>query len=348
MVYSGAFLAYWHFVLPPVDDEDDQVANNGRSDAEDYDVEDEEELEPIFIPLGWTKARPRTYYKGSDPEWQEFRRIAPDHKRHAKMRDQLVSIVRTTIANDPRFTKRMGDINITIGAHWLDITFPDGPPIEYERSGIEIGDDHITWTTRPVTQLNYHRLNRAIYPTAVFSSIYASTSYLFTQHTRQIKQYLGLSTAESTQHPRIHSGKARTAKSSTSSTDADADAAQRTATPSNVPPAPPPQKETSAAPAPGSNPKEKKVSLPEFTTAPTQSAALHIFAHTLSRNWKPPPLEAPRGTIVVSGLVEVKGTKARMTMDVSGAYDPKQDKYVLLRGAVRRIQDMSQAPRGGH
>ena len=86
MVYSGAFLAYWHFVLPPVDDEDDQVANNGRSDAEDYDVEDEEELEPIFIPLGWTKARPRTYYKGSDPEWQEFRRIAPDHKRHARMR----------------------------------------------------------------------------------------------------------------------------------------------------------------------------------------------------------------------------------------------------------------------
>ncbi|OCK73746.1 hypothetical protein K432DRAFT_364472 [Lepidopterella palustris CBS 459.81] len=339
LIYSSAFLTFWHFVLPAIDDEDE-------AEDEHYHEEGGEELEPIFIPLGITKARPRTFYKGSDPEWQEFRKIAPDQAKHAKMRDQLVSTVRMAVANDPRFKARMGDINVTLGAHWLDIIFPDGPPIEYERAGIEISDDRISWATRPVTQLNYHRLNRALYPTAVFSSIYASTKYLFNEHTRQVKQYFGLpTTSDQHSHRHLNTGTAGAAKTPATPPPAvaEAEAAQRTTSP-ETPPAP---QQSTTAPSPGSNPKEKNVSIPEFTPAPPHFA-LHIFANTLSRAWKPAPMEPPRGTIVVSGLIEVKGTKARMTMDVSGAYDPKTNKYVLLRAAVRRIQDISQRPMGGH
>ncbi|KAF2801851.1 uncharacterized protein BDZ99DRAFT_577302 [Mytilinidion resinicola] len=338
-LYSAAYYTYFQIIGRQLDrlDEGEGVANPGRGPA-DSTLDEDDELEPIFIPLGLTKARPKTYYKGSDPEWQEFRKLAPDQKKHARMRDQLVTIVRTQIANDKRFKPRMGDINITLGAHWLDITFPDGPPTEYERSGIEIGD-HIAWTARPVSELNYHRLNRALYPSAVFSSVLASSKYLVDRQTQMVKRFFNLPVSEEQQKQQYRNSILRKPTTPTGiDSNADADATQRSSVP------PPPQ----VPQVPGSNPQEKNVAFPDFSPAPPKSMALSIFASTLAKNWQAFKLEPPRGTVVVSGLIEIKGSKARMTMDVNAAYDPKQDKFVMLQGAIRRIQDMSQRPKGGN
>ncbi len=39
------------------------------------------EAKPIFIPLGFPYKLPRTYYKGTDPEWQSFIQLSKDKKQ---------------------------------------------------------------------------------------------------------------------------------------------------------------------------------------------------------------------------------------------------------------------------
>lgn len=52
----------------------------GQEEGEEV-VELEGEEDAIFIPLTFATKLPREYYKGSDPEWQEFRKLAPDKER---------------------------------------------------------------------------------------------------------------------------------------------------------------------------------------------------------------------------------------------------------------------------
>lgn len=68
-----------------------QVNNQdkGWETAQDLnDDEDEEEYDDVllFLPTGLSRPRPKTFYKGSDPEWQEFKRIAADQARAEKIR----------------------------------------------------------------------------------------------------------------------------------------------------------------------------------------------------------------------------------------------------------------------
>lgn len=42
--------------------------------------------EAIFIPLGWPRECPKTYYKGTDPEWQSFLEFNQDRKRSMRIR----------------------------------------------------------------------------------------------------------------------------------------------------------------------------------------------------------------------------------------------------------------------
>lgn len=47
-------------------------------------IEEEEDHEhegAIFIPFIWPRMAPRTFYKESDPDWQEFAKVAGDEER---------------------------------------------------------------------------------------------------------------------------------------------------------------------------------------------------------------------------------------------------------------------------
>ena len=66
-----------------------------RDESEDDEDEEEEDEDIVpdtipedawFIPLGFAHQRPRTFYRGSDPEWQSFVDFAKDKKKNAQIR----------------------------------------------------------------------------------------------------------------------------------------------------------------------------------------------------------------------------------------------------------------------
>ncbi|KAF4311057.1 hypothetical protein GTA08_BOTSDO13236 [Botryosphaeria dothidea] len=316
-IYTAAAVTWINLVLgPTIEIVDEEEAEEG--DEDDWDEDEEYEDDGLFIPLGWTKPVPRSFYRGSDPEWQEFRKVASDSKRHEQIRQKLVSLVRNHIARDPS-VKRLGNVDVTKGRYWLDIVFPDGPPQEYERAGIEITDDYVAWTRRPVDQINYHRLKRTLWPVAVASGTLASTQYLWHVKMNQLREWFGL-------RPKVDPTIDVLARH--------LEAMQRAKQAgSNRPLAPPPNTSertvastnTNTSTNTGGKTAAAAEKFTEFEPIPPQSIAMSIFSTTLLKNWKTPQLEAPRGTIIVTGLIEIRGDKARTVLDVAAAYDPLID-----------------------
>jgi len=68
-------------VLDQIEDVEDE-AEEEEHKARSTDEIDEESL---FIPLGWARPVPRRFYRGSDPEWIEFKKLSQDNKRIAAM-----------------------------------------------------------------------------------------------------------------------------------------------------------------------------------------------------------------------------------------------------------------------
>lgn len=84
-IYTAAAVTWINLVLgPTIEIVDEEEAEEG--DEDDWDEDEEYEDDGLFIPLGWTKPVPRSFYRGSDPEWQEFRKVASDSKRHEQIR----------------------------------------------------------------------------------------------------------------------------------------------------------------------------------------------------------------------------------------------------------------------
>ena len=76
--------------------------------------------------------------------------------------------------------------------------------------------------------------------------------------------------------------------------------------------------------------------------------AMKTFERTLAKNWKQSALVLEKGTFMVSGLVEMEGSKANCVLDVRAAYHPAESRWVNVGIGVRRMQSRSQAPRGGY
>ena len=57
--------------------------DDGHAGQEDDEVEIPETMpeDAIFIPLGFARQRPETYYKATDPEWQSFIEYRKDRER---------------------------------------------------------------------------------------------------------------------------------------------------------------------------------------------------------------------------------------------------------------------------
>ena len=77
------------------------------------------------------------------------------------------------------------------------------------------------------------------------------------------------------------------------------------------------------------------------------ASALTAFKRTFAREWKPAAIPPPRGTLLVSGIVEVKGSNARCTLEVQAAYHPAESRWVSLAMGVRRIYPKKKSPKGG-
>jgi len=268
-----------------------------------------------------------------------------------------VSTIRNYIASQKRAVFTFGEVDTQKGKFWLDTTFPDGPPQDYEISGIAITDNYIAWATKTMTQQNYARQQRAIFPTAAFWGMFASSKFLFNQQLQYIKQVLGLAPKpdqhiqqmlelramqqrfggknqnDQQQPPSSSDATGAAGADGTMSTQSTAKPPNAASRPAITLPIPSPQNPTQAHGAPDGMPK--------------QPVTLAIFYHTFAHSQNKMKMDPPRGSVVFSGLVEVMGSKARATMDVTAAYDLSQGKFVIVNAAPRRIQARSQVPKGG-
>ena len=107
----------------------------------------------------------------------------------------------------------------------------------------------------------------------------------------------------------------------------------------------------SAASSSDSKANSRSIAFPPLPSIPQpsgdMSSALSSFKSTLARTWKPAGIPPPRGTFLVSGLVEVIGSKGLIVLDVHAAYHPEQQVWAGFMMKVRRISPHKQSPRGG-
>jgi hypothetical protein len=67
------------------DEESDEAGADEEDDAEDDDADEDVEA-LLFLPTGFSRPKPQTFYRGSDPEWQEFTKLSKDKARAEKIR----------------------------------------------------------------------------------------------------------------------------------------------------------------------------------------------------------------------------------------------------------------------
>lgn len=368
-VYISLPYAYWQYVNQFIDihieeievEEEQATHKEGEWETQEGDAEEDEfaEEENTFIPMTWPTKLPRTFYKGSDPEWQEFVKIAKDKPRHKKLQDELVAVVFNGAKQHPRVGMSIGK-DLKVGRFWLEISFPDGPPQEYVRSGIEIGDDFIAWSPQKLSPENHFRLTRALWPKATFDGVY-NTAMIFTGiQYRRLKQALGWEEA----NPASVEERFKVALEQMEAKKA---GKGRGGSPVGGNPQPSPEgtpgslvSVSSAANEAQSSPRasEDRSALPWMLSMPLPASedlvkpediqiAKTVFVHSLMKNWNPKKMEPPRGSFVVQGLVEIKGSKGKIMFDVQSCYDPKESKFVSVNAGMRSTKLWNQSPKGG-
>lgn len=343
--------------------EEEELAQDQQrlnADGEMEESEDGEEEGPfyadensIFIPLTWSKQMPRSYYRGTDPEWSEFIRVAKDPPRQKLIYKDLVTVILTGCTRHPPIARQLG-ANPKVGKYWLDITFPDGPPLEYERQGIEIGDGFVAWSTQKVDAEKQWRTQRALVPNAAAQGIWAASKVMAGIQWRRVKQYMGWEEV----NPMSVEERFRLAIEMAQREDDSSGRSKQTSlgTPAATPGAiASPTTTNPTTPAKGKLPwhlPNVKPPFPDSSTVTSSSSldfpiARHVFSSTLSKLWNPKKLEAPRGTLVVEGIVEINGGTGKVIFDVSGFYDPRANKFVNISAGIRKVKQRRQRPRGG-
>jgi hypothetical protein len=256
---------------------------------------------------------------------------------------ELATLIRELAKKNPGYVARLGNVDATKGKMWVDFKFPDGPPVEFERPGIALTED-LEWrrATRDVEELHHRRLNKLLYPTDVSNALYQDVKRKANISWKSFRAYMGLAEkSEPDTVQRMLQGVLADPRVPTSS------AATTTSTSSTAPSAPPGSDTQPAAEPPSSIGKAVK----ELNFALPDPKALTLdltrFQQDFRKSFKPLAMQPPRGSLLVLGLIEVYGDRARMTLSVAAAYDMKQGKYLSLQAKVWNMAALRQIPRGG-
>ncbi|KAH0272482.1 hypothetical protein KCU91_g6663, partial [Aureobasidium melanogenum] len=332
-LYTSCLVGYVWYFFPELEIEI-QEEGEGEVQISDSEFADENSL---FIPLTWAKKLPRTFYKGSDPEWQEFVKVSKDKARHKKIQSELVKVVYDTAQKHPAFVKQLGR-DTKVGQCWLDIIFPDGPPQEYARAGIEVGSDYIAYALQRIDAQQQHRITRTLWPTAAANGLYNSTKVLLGFQYHRLKQLLGWE-VDST--PGSQDAKYQQLLQLLQAQQAQQAEQAKTQTGAGTPEAD--KSQTSAS---SLLPWAAKV--PQPPSSIEMPIAQHIFHATLAQGKMPKKMEPPRGSFVVQGLIQLKGSRSILTLDVQAFYDPKASHFLVVNATPRTIKQRKQSPKGGN
>ena len=202
---------------------------------------------------------------------------------------------------------------------------------------------------RPVHPINMSRLQSALWPKPMLSSVWASYGVLWSLQVAKVKSFLNIKsetapTISSTSPDFIalqRSTENKDKKVSDTTSPTDISTSTKTKTP-NLGTSQPSAKSGSED---GSKLLRGLPSIPQPSTE--MASALTAFKRTLLKTWRPASVPAPRGTFMVSGLVQVSGPKGHCVLDIRAAYHPAEKRWVAIGMGVRRVQLRKQAPRGG-
>ncbi|PVI08098.1 hypothetical protein DM02DRAFT_579222 [Periconia macrospinosa] len=328
--------------------EEDGDKEEDEDEFEEYEEDEDEEETLFFFPTGLSRLKPQEFYKASDPEWQEFVKIAPDRKRVDKIRAQLIAIVRLHAVKQPQWKELLGKINPKAGSFWVDLYFPEGPPREFERPGWELTTDlTLRRATRQLDRHSHYLFNNILMPTAVAKSVGEDSWRRAVSLWEEAKKQMGwepksgpdtvqtiifpMKPTSSTSNPSTPSRTAPSAPTPASSSSASSSEQQSAASPSS----------------PSNNPAYEGfgISLPKPEQLPIMD--MRFFRGKWLERRKRGPPQLPRGVVKVSGMIEIIGEKAKANVDVIAAYDPASDKYVWISIGPRELKYWTQKPKGG-
>ncbi|KAM3086108.1 hypothetical protein ACMFMG_000248 [Clarireedia jacksonii] len=326
-------------VFDPLDDAaTDAVKHIPASELEEIDDK------PLFIPFpGTTKQIPVRPYKGSDPEWQEFIKFSKDPELGKSVRNDLAEHVLKSISQHPLIAMRCGK-NMKIRRVWLDVDFPMVPPPEFERSGLAIGDDSISWATMPVDSSTVFKVRHVLWPSALMTASWSFVKVLAAEELRNIAGLFGIEMQRPPLPLTIHQVVARhdqvlknrlPSKNGTQQPLGD-----------NKKPIIGGAVSDKSNTAGGGSEAVTPGSLPPFHAHFVR--AIMAFKIKMGEKWRPAPSYAPRGSIIVQGFVEMDAPRAWIVCDVQAAWDPKTKAFDprSLFIKLRRVQMKKQIPLG--
>lgn len=248
-------------------------------------------------------------------------------------------MVRNNAEKKTLYTSRLGKIDTSRGMSWVEIQFPNGPPVEYERPGIEL-TENLQWrkATRPVEDAHHRRLERVLYPKEATDALYKDTTRKAEKAWKNFKIYMGWdqeSKSETVQElfQRISTNRQPTGESTSIAPNTFSASANDTQRPGASP-----------SPAPVDGPASIGFDLPD---PKSMTLDLTQFRADFAKTYRPIVLQPPRGAFIVRALIEIYGDRARLTLNVSAVYDPKQGRYVQMSVVPWNYVEHYQPPRGG-
>lgn len=332
----------------PADDETaPQVDENGLL------VDDDEDA--LFIPMQWPTRLPQTYYKQSDPDWQEFVKMSYDDQRKADVRDELALRIANNLGSDPHCKMRLGR-QIEWTGHWLDFRYPDGPPPQYARKGIQIGEGYIAWTLQTIPNSVYQQYSAIFKPYAVFSAFKQSLYLFYVMRFARLKKRLGL-TLSQTDKGALGISQMYTLAVSKAAAAAKEKRMSRSAPSPATDPLPPDASVASKLAVVARRRLPELVAPVSFSLLTTlrkstifidlELAAGHFRKYVVPYFLYMREEPLPEGSFLVAGQVEIKGTVAKCKVDVEAAYDPRTGEFARITVNVGQYTDLQQRAKGG-
>ncbi|KAI1119173.1 hypothetical protein F5Y14DRAFT_123796 [Nemania sp. NC0429] len=344
----GASLVIYHIVtqglLIWVDEEE-------MTEAERQELEDDEEAASIiitiegFIPFpGFTRTVQPMPYQSSDPEWLEFLKINRDKALSSSIRTSLAEMACRAVSRHPVLASRWGK-DAAVSKFWLDINYPSRPPPTYVRQGLSISGDGIRWAERPVDSGVVASTRLGLWPAPLALALWSFTTALMAQNAATVAKFLGYET-QTNPLAHMHSAMERLQQQMK----------KQSGRPSSTSESSPSQDRTGEESTTGSLPPVDKISAGSTTTPDTMGTGAGVdnavptvpsvkdmpmirtaqehtsgpwdsFKKSFAQNRPRLDVQPPRGSIRVSGLVEVATEHALITVDCLAWWNPKTRKF---------------------
>lgn len=182
--------------------------------------------------------------------------------------------------------------------------------------------------------MNYQRFQKIAWPEAAFSGFYETGKQILQMQYQSARQLLGLSPNPDQLPPTVQDAFQKLASPAMDQPDA----TRRTTSP----PTRQSSRGSDAAPS-----KEKNLGNMEAFPIAGDSATVRRFMGTFMNRWRGFKVDAPRGSVVLSGLISVIGDKGRMNLLVTAFWDPKSEQFLAMAAHVVSLQPKHQRPKGG-